>query len=78
MKAKEAKFNTHYTHTAGFVGKAGTFKMDKKPLEIYCTVDDDGETISINDGHTMFLLRVDAITKLINETRDDYVRKKKN
>ena len=52
--------------------------MDKRPLEIYCTVDDDGETISINDGRTMFLLGVETITRLINETREDYVRKKKN
>lgn len=78
MKAKEAKFNTHYTHTSGFVGKAGSLKMDKRPLEIYCTVDDEGETISINDGRTMFLLGVETITRLINETREDYVRKKKN
>ena len=78
MKAKEAKLNTHYTHTTGFVGKAGSFKMYKKPLEIYCTVDDDGDTISVNDGHTMFLMRVDVITRLINETREDYIRKNKN
>ena len=73
MKAEGAKLNTHIISVNGFVTyDEKTLLMPKKTIiDIRCTSDSYGETLSLTASNVQILVKVSDIENIIKETRKD-------
>ena len=73
MKAEGAKLNTHIISVNGLVTyDEKTLLMPKRTtVDIRCTSDSYGETLSLTVNNVQILVKVSDIERIIKETRKD-------
>ena len=73
MKAEGAKLNTHIISVNGFVTyDEKTLLMPMRTtVDIRCTSDSYGETLSLTVNNVQILVKVSDIERIIEETRKD-------
>lgn len=73
MKEPNAVFNTHILTTKGYVTvyDSDIYHPKKDNIEIRCTSDVNGETLSLTYRNIQMAVKVKDIEKIIKEARDD-------
>lgn len=73
MKAEGAKMNTHIISVNGFVtyDDKTLFRPMRATIDIRCTSESYGETLSVTVNNVQILVKVSDIENIIDETRKD-------
>ena len=74
MKDPYAMFNTHILSVKGLMSDER--HMYKTRIDIRCTVDDRGETLSLTGDDTQIAVKVKDIERIIKEARESWERGK--
>ena len=73
MKEPNAMFNTHILTVKGYISvdDGEIFHPRKDDIDIRCTSDTNGETLSFTYRNVQMAVKVKDVERLIKETRDD-------
>lgn len=73
MKEPNAVFNTHILTAKGYitVDDSEIFHPRKVDIDIRCTSDTNGETLSLTYRNVQMAVKVKDIERIIKEARDD-------
>lgn len=73
MKEPNSMFNTHILTVKGYVTvyDSEIYNPKKDNIDIRCTSDVNGETLSLTYRNVQMSVKVKDIEKIIKETRDD-------